>query len=206
MSKNNVIELAGREAGEDPLTELLRTGAERLIYQAVEAELEAFLAKHADRRTEDGKAGVVRNGHLPERELQTGIGPVTVRIPKVRAKTGEPVTFRSALVPPYVRKTRSLEAALPWLYLKGISSGEMGEALKVLVGPDAEGLSASTVSRLKQTGAGIPGLARGSSGQGSLGGCVGRRGLQWSQSRTGQALRAGGDRRERAWSEAFSGD
>jgi len=151
MSKNNVIETAGREAGDDPLTELLRAGAERLIYQAVEAELEALLAEHTDRRTEDGKAGVVRNGHLPARKLQTALGPVTVRIPKVRAKTGEPVTFRSALVPPYVRKTKSLEAALPWLYLKGISSGEMGEALKALVGPEAEGLSASTVSRLKQT-------------------------------------------------------
>lgn len=150
MSENNVIGLAGREAGNDPLTELLRAGAERLIYQAVEAELETLLAEHADRRTEDGKAGVVRNGHLPARKLQTALGPVTVRIPKVRAKTGEPVTFRSALVPPYVRKTRSLEAALPWLYLKGVSSGEMTEALKVLVGPDTEGLSASTVSRLKQ--------------------------------------------------------
>ena len=116
MNKNNVIELAGRETGKDPLTDLLRSGAERLIYQAVEAELAELLAVHADRRTEDGKAGVVRNGHLPARKLQTGLGPVTVRIPKVRAKTGEPVTFRSALVPPYVRKTKSLEAALPWLY------------------------------------------------------------------------------------------
>jgi transposase-like protein len=78
------------------------------------------------------------------------VGPVKVRIPKVRAKTGKPVTFHSALVPPYVRKTKSLEAALPWLYLKGVSSGEMGEALKVLVGPEAKGLSANTVSRLKQ--------------------------------------------------------
>ncbi len=150
MSKNNVIELSGRDASNDPLTELLREGAERLIYQAVEAELQELLAAHADRRTKDGKAGVVRNGHLPARKLQTALGPVTVKIPKVRAKTGEPVTFRSALVPPYVRKTRSLEAALPWLYLKGISSGEMGNALKVLVGAEAEGLSASTVSRLKQ--------------------------------------------------------
>lgn len=71
----------------------------------------------------------MRNGYLSERKLQTGLGPVTVQIPKVRARTGEPVTFRSALVPPYVRKTRSLEAALPWLYLKGVSSGEMGQAL-----------------------------------------------------------------------------
>jgi transposase-like protein len=150
VSKNNVVKLAGRDTIADPLTELLRTGAEQLIYQAVEAELAELLAEHADRRTEDGKAGVVRNGHLPARKLQTALGPVTVEIPKVRAKTGEPVTFRSALVPPYVRKTQSLEAALPWLYLKGVSSGEMGEALKVLVGADADGLSASTVSRLKQ--------------------------------------------------------
>ena len=150
MSKNNVVGLTGRDSIIDPLTDLLRTGAEQLIYQAVEAELLELLAEHSERRTADGTADVVRNGYLPERELQTGIGPVTVKIPKVRAKTGEPVTFRSALVPPYVRKTKSLEAALPWLYLKGISSGEMGEALKVLVGPEATGLSASTVSRLKQ--------------------------------------------------------
>jgi transposase-like protein len=82
--------------------------------------------------------------------VQTGIGPVSVRIPKVRSKNGQPVTFRSALVPPYVRRTRTLEAALPWLYLKGVSSGEMGAALKVLLGPDAKGLSANTVSRLKR--------------------------------------------------------
>jgi len=82
--------------------------------------------------------------------VQTGIGPVSVRIPKVRSKNGTPVTFRSALVPPYVRKTRTLESALPWLYLKGVSSGEMGAALKVLLGPNAKGLSANTVSRLKR--------------------------------------------------------
>jgi putative transposase len=75
---------------------------------------------------------------------------VSVRIPKVRSKNGQPVTFRSALVPPYVRRTKTLEAALPWLYLKGVSSGEMGAALKVLLGPDATGLSANTVSRLKR--------------------------------------------------------
>jgi transposase-like protein len=150
MGKDNVVEFRGREAVGDLLTELLRAGAQKLIYQAVEAELQDLLEAHAERRTADGKAGVVRNGYLPERELQTGVGPVMVRIPKVRAKTGEPVTFHSALVPPYVRKTKSLEAALPWLYLKGISSGEMSEALAVLVGQEATGLSASTVSRLKQ--------------------------------------------------------
>ena len=150
MKKNNVLEFAGRDTIYDPLTDLLRSGAQQLINQAVEAELHDLLSQYSDRRTENGHAGVVRNGHLPERELQTGLGPVTVKIPKVRSKTGEPVTFQSALVPPYVRKTKSLEAALPWLYLKGISSGEMSEALKVLIGPEAQGLSASTVSRLKQ--------------------------------------------------------
>ena len=137
MAKSNVVELSGRDTIDDPLRELLRTGAEQLIYQAVDAELRELLVAHSRRRLVDGRAGVVRNGYLPARELQTGLGPVTVRIPKVRAKTGEPVTFHSALVPRYVRKTRTLEAALPWLYLKGISSGEMGAALEVLVGAQA---------------------------------------------------------------------
>ncbi len=150
MAKSNVVELEGRETIVDALTELLRVGAEKLIYRAVEGEIADLLSVHSERRLADGKAGVVRNGYLPARELQTGLGPVTVKIPKVRAKTGEPVTFHSALVPPYVRKTMSLEAAVPWLYLKGISSGEMGAALEVLLGPQAKGLSASTVSRLKQ--------------------------------------------------------
>lgn len=151
MEKSNLVEFAGPDAAADPLSELLRSGARQLIQQAVEAELQELLARVADRRLPDGRAAVIRNGYLPEREIQTGIGPVTVRIPKVRTRSGEPVTFRSALVPPYVRKARSLEAALPWLYLKGISSGEMASALEVLVGPEAKGLSASTVARLKRT-------------------------------------------------------
>ena len=110
MAKSNVVEVSGRDAIVGPLTDLLRTGAEQLIYRAVEDELQDLLAIHSERRLSDGKAGVVRNGYLPERELQTGLGPVTVKIPKVRAKTGEPVTFHSALVPPYVRKTMSLVA------------------------------------------------------------------------------------------------
>jgi transposase-like protein len=150
MKKNNVIELKGRDALTDPVSELLISGARQLIKQAIEAELQGFMGQYSDQQTEDGKAAVVRNGYLPERELQTALGPVPIKIPKVRSRTGEPITFRSALVPPYVRKTKSLEAALPWLYLKGISSGEMGDALKVLVGPEAKGLSAGTVSRLKQ--------------------------------------------------------
>lgn len=150
MNKSNVVELSGRAESSDPLTELLRQGARQLIEQAVEAELSEYLQGFQNRRLEDGRAAVVRNGYHPERDIQTGVGPVTVKVPKVRSKDGHPVAFRSALVPPYVRKTRSLEAALPWLYLKGVSTGEMENALEVLVGPEAKGLSASTVSRLKR--------------------------------------------------------
>jgi transposase-like protein len=150
MRKNNVLEYQDQEQIIDPLTEILRDGARQLISSAVEAELQELLSGYSDQKTEDGRSAVVRNGYHPQRELQTGVGPVTVQIPKIRSKTGEPVTFRSALVPPYVRKTKTLEAALPWLYLKGISTGEMKEALKVLVGPKATGLSPAVVSRLKQ--------------------------------------------------------
>jgi putative transposase len=150
MSEDNIVEFAGRDGISDALTELLRTGARKLIRSAVEAELEEFLSGYSGKRTMDGHLAVIRNGHHPERDVQTGVGPVTVEIPKVRSKTGAPVTFRSALVPPYVRKAKSLEAALPWLYLKGISTGEMASALKGLLGPDAAGFSAKTVARLKQ--------------------------------------------------------
>jgi transposase-like protein len=150
MSKSTVVEFKDRETITDPLSEMLKAGAKQLIHQAVEAELAGLLSEHAHRKTGDGRSTVVRNGYQPERDILTGIGSVPVRIPKVRSKDGPPVTFHSALVPPYVRKTRSIESALPWLYLKGISTGEMGAALKVLVGNDAEGLSASTISRLKK--------------------------------------------------------
>ena len=100
MKEDEVVELSGRVAAGDALSAILRAGAQELIRQAVDAELQELLASHATRVMETGRASVVRNGYLPERELQTGIGPVTVNIPKVRAKTGEPVTFRSALVSP----------------------------------------------------------------------------------------------------------
>ena len=132
METNSIVDFERRDGISDGLTDLLRKGAQRLIATAVEAEVESFLAQFTASRTAAGHAGVVRNGHHPARPVQTGIGPVSVRIPKVRSKTGAPVTFRSALVPPYVRKAKSLEAALPWLYLKGVSSGEMGAALQAL--------------------------------------------------------------------------
>ena len=110
-----------------------------MIATAVEAELTSYLAQSTDVRTEAGHAAFVSNGHHPARPFQTGIGPVSVHLPKVRSMDGTPMTFRFTLVPPYVRRTKTLEAALPWLYLKGISSSEMGAALKVLLGPDAAG-------------------------------------------------------------------
>jgi transposase-like protein len=150
MSKHNIFEFKDRDTFSDALTEMPRTGSQQLIHQAVKIELEELLAANAHRLTADGNAAVVRNGYQPQREILTGIGPVTVKLPKVRSKDGEAVCFHSSLVPQYVRRSRSLEAALPWLYLKGVSTGEMGEALKLLVGPDTHGLSASTVARLKQ--------------------------------------------------------
>jgi len=150
MSKDNVVALSSPEGIEDPLTELLRTGAKRLIHQAIEAELTEMLARYEGQVDEQGRRAVVRNGYLPEREILTGVGPVAVKVPKVRSRGEESVVFRSSLVPPYVRKARRVEAALPWLYLKGISTGQMQEALEVLVGPEAKGLSASVIGRLKR--------------------------------------------------------
>ena len=151
MSDDTVVRFPVPGVVEDPLSEMLRGGARQLIAQAVEAELEEFLLGHATRREDRGRAAVVRNGHLPERRLLTGIGPVSVQLPKTRSRDGAPAVFRSALVPRYVRRARSLDAALPWLYLKGISTGDMAEALSVLVGPAASNLSAPVVSRLKRS-------------------------------------------------------
>ena len=139
----------------DPLTEVLRHGARTLLAQAIEAEVAAFLSAHADELDEAGRRRLVRNGVLPERTIQTGIGPVPVRQPRVRDRgagaPGSKIRFTSAILPKYLRRTRSLEELLPWLYLKGLSSGDFGEALAALLGPEAPGLSASTISRLKET-------------------------------------------------------
>ncbi len=150
MSKDNVVSLQSPEGVEDPLTELLRAGAKRLIQQAIEAELAELLAQYGEQVDDQGRRAVVRNGYLPEREVLTGVGPIPVKVPKVRSRGEKPVVFRSSLVPPYVRKARRVEAALPWLYLKGVATGQMQEALEVLVGPDAKGLSASVIGRLKR--------------------------------------------------------
>lgn len=134
----------------DPLTELLRNGARELIAQAVEAELQVLLEQHAEHRLPDGRKAVVRNGYLPERTVQTGIGDVEIKVPKVRDRSGSGVRFNSSLLPPYLKRARSVEELLPWLYLKGVSTGDYQDALAALLGDQAKGLSANTISRLKQ--------------------------------------------------------
>lgn len=133
----------------DSLTEWLRQGARGLIEKAVAAELQLLLEQYATVTDLAGRQTVVRNGYLPERDILTGLGPVKVRIPKVRDRSGSGIKFNSARVPPYVRTAKTLEAALPWLYLKGISTGDRQAALSVLLGEDAKGLSPAVAGQLK---------------------------------------------------------
>ena len=135
----------------DVLTDILRDGAQRLLSQAVEAEVADWIASHAHVTNQAGHRQVVRNGHLPKRTITTGVGPIEVQQPRVldRRTDGEADPFSSKILPPYLRKTKSLEELIPWLYLKGVSTGDFNEALAALVGPNCPGLSASTVTRLK---------------------------------------------------------
>jgi putative transposase len=133
----------------DALTEVLRRGARELLQQAVEAEVAEAIAQFATLKDEEGRQRVVRNGYLPERSIQTGIGAVAVRAPRVRDRAGE-LKFSSSILPPYLRRTRSLDELLPWLYLKGLSSSDFSGALTALLGPAAPGLSAATICRLKE--------------------------------------------------------
>jgi len=152
MNKSKIIALKKPgEFSEDPLTELLRHGARQLIAEAVEAELQDLLQHYADLKNDKGHRQIVRNGYLPEREILTGIGPVNVKVPKIRDKSGQGIKFNSTLLPPYLRKAKAIEEVLPWLYLKGISTGDFQEALQALFGSEAKGLSPSTISRLKAT-------------------------------------------------------
>ena len=133
MSKDNIIQLIQPGNVEDQLTEILRNGARCLLAQAVEAEVADFIGKHADLKTEDGHQRVVRHGHLPEREVMTGIGPVAVRQPRVRdrevdAANPDRIRFSPSILPPYMRRSKSIETLLPILYLKGISTGDFSEA------------------------------------------------------------------------------
>jgi putative transposase len=135
----------------DILTEVLRHGAAQLLAQAIQAEVAAYLEERSHLRDEHGRQQVVRNGSLPQRTILTGIGPVEVKQPRVqdRRPPEQQEKFSSAILPPYLRKTKSIEELIPWLYLKGVSTGDFSEALAALLGPQAKGLSATTVTRLK---------------------------------------------------------
>jgi putative transposase len=150
---SNVSKLVPPGTFTDLLTEILRNGARALLAQAVEAEVADFLGHHSGKLTDDGRQRVVRHGRLPEREIMTGIGPVAVRQPRVRDRAAteeDHIRFTPAILPPYARRSKSLEALLPILYLKGVSTGDFAEALMALLGKDAPGLSASTIARLKE--------------------------------------------------------
>ena len=136
---------------QDILTDLLRQGAQQLLAQAIEAEVADWIDRRRDCCDDAGHRQVVRNGRLPQRTLTTGVGPVAVRQPRVhdRRPAEQREKFSSAILPPYLRKTKSVEELIPWLYLKGVSTGDFSEALAALLGPDAKGLSATTVTRLK---------------------------------------------------------
>ena len=150
-SSNAIVSLPAVGA-QDVLTSILRDGAQRLLTEAIEAEVAEWIETHRHSRDARGHRQVVRNGHLPERTLMTGVGSVTVKQPRVldRRPAEEAEPFSSKILPPYLRKTKSMEELIPWLYLKGISTGDFSEALAALVGPQAKGLSASTITRLKE--------------------------------------------------------
>ena len=151
MKENTVVAFQNpSDFQEDPLTEVLQAGARKLLAQAVETEVSVFLDSHTGLIDDLGHRRVVRNGHLPERTIQTGIGPVSVRQPRVRDRGDGAIRFTPAILPRYLRRTKSLEDLLPWLYLKGISTGNFSEALAALLGNSAPGLSASTITRLKE--------------------------------------------------------
>lgn len=152
MNSDNLISLPASETTEsfsDALSDLICRGARQIIAQAIEAELQDFLAQYRDHRDERGRQVVVRNGYLPERTITTGVGEVEIQVPKVRDRSGSGIKFTSQLLPPYLKRARSVEELLPWLYLKGVSSGDLSEALSSLLGTEAKGLSAATIGRVK---------------------------------------------------------
>jgi transposase-like protein len=148
----NVLRLRQPDEFDDPLTDVLRSGARKLLAQAIEIEAETFLAEMRDLKLADGRDRIVRHGHGPERSIQTGIGPVPVSRVKIRDRgaNGEVdrVRFASSILPKWARRTRSLDALLPVLYLRGVSTGDFQEALSALVGKDAPNLSPSVITRL----------------------------------------------------------
>jgi putative transposase len=156
VKKDTILDLGmPNPVPEDVLTEVLREGAQKLLAEAIAAEVAEFLARYQALRTAEGQQRVVRNGRLPEREIQTGLGSIPVCVPRVRDRggkgAGEQIRFTSRILPPYLRRSKTIEELLPWLYLKGVSTGDFSEALAALLGSDARGVSASTISRLKES-------------------------------------------------------
>ena len=139
----------------DVLTDILRQGAQQMLANAVENEVADYLQRHASQRDAEDHRLVVRNGYLPGRSIQTGVGLIEVRQPRVKDgrldEQGQPIRFASKILPPYLRRTQSLNELIPWLYLRGISSGDFTEALEALLGPQAKGLSATNIVRLKES-------------------------------------------------------
>ncbi len=149
MSKNeNVLPLSPIPEVNDMLTETIRQGAERLLSTAIEAEVVERLSRYEHIRDAEGHRQVVRNGYLPSRSIQTGIGAIPIKAPRIRNNSDEEVSLHSVLLPPYLKRTKSMEELVPWLYLKGISTGDMNSALKALLGEHAKGLSAKNIGHL----------------------------------------------------------
>jgi len=146
---NNVLALSSVSEVNDMLTDVLRQGAQQMLAAAIDAEVHAFLSQYEHIRDIHGRKQVVRNGYLPERTIQTGLGSVDIKVPRVRDNSGNDIAFTSALLPPYLKRTQSISELLPWLYLKGISTGGFADALRALLGKEAKGLSANTICRLK---------------------------------------------------------
>jgi len=153
LSRSECLGQAVADESRSALDGYVREGARQMLQRALECEVEAFLADHADRTDQRGRKHVVRNGYLPARTIMTGAGPLEIEQPRVRDKApraDERVVFTSAILPPYLRKSRSIEELIPWLYLKGVSTGDYAEALQSLLGTDAKGLSPNVIVRLKE--------------------------------------------------------
>jgi putative transposase len=148
-----VLEFPEKFPGRSPLDEIIHEGARRMLQAAIDAEVDAFIQMHEDRRDGDGRRLVVKNGRLPAREILTGAGALKVQQGRARDNSADPnerVVFSPNVLPAYLRRTKSIEELIPWLYLKGVSTNDFGEALQALVGEQAKGLSANVVVRLKE--------------------------------------------------------
>jgi hypothetical protein len=213
MDESTVVGLPrpGGRLEDDPLLCVLRDGARRMLMQAIEAEVAGFLAAHADHVDDHGRRRLVRNGHAPMRSIQTGIGPIEVRRPRVRDRGagagGAPrIRFTSAVLPAYPRRTKHVEELLPWLYLRGISTGQFEAALTVLLGPNAPGLSATTVWRLVSAWQDeLSALAAPRSLDQTVRLRLGRRGLFLAASRARSPMHPGPDRCRRERQEGAPG-